>query len=228
MLTFFDLLKSAQGGQAFDNIAAVYGLKRGDLEALSTALLPAFQIGLQRTLTTSPSSMTDLLDPERFRAAFEDARAAASPAATEAGRMALERIFGSKEAAKVVAEQASAMSGVGADVVSKVMPTLAATLLGGLGKAIEDTPMQPLLKAWSGGVDPAQDPLSAMMTPWRNAMDAFLRGYAAGKPVAQAEEGAEWPEGMAAFGKMFEAGVDIGEQNRKAFEQILDQFRKPE
>jgi hypothetical protein len=125
----------------------------------------------------------------------------------------------------VVAEQTAAMTGVGADVVSKVMPTLAATLFGGIGKAIEDTPLRAVLKAWSGGVDPASQPLEAMVAPYRDAMNAFMRGYAEGKPKPKAEA-APWPEGLEAFGKMFQAGVEISDQNRRTFEQMLDGLRK--
>ncbi|HUG62809.1 MAG TPA: DUF937 domain-containing protein [Methylomirabilota bacterium] len=230
MFTFADLMNKAQGGQALDNIAAAYGLKRSDLDALTGTLLPVFQLGLQRTLRdmASPAPLGDLLDPDTFGAAFEDAHAAMSPAATEAGRMALERMFGSRDAARVVADQAAAITGVGSDVVSKVMPTLAATLLGGIGKAIEDTPMRDILKTWSGGVDPATAPLAAMAAPYRDAMNAFMKGYAKGKPKPKPEIGAEWAEGMEAFGKMFQAGVELNEQNRRSFEQILDGFRKPD
>jgi hypothetical protein len=202
-------------------------LKRGDLDALTGALLPMFQIGMQRSMADlgAPKTLSDLLDPDTFGSAFEDAHAALSPAATEAGRMALTRLFGSPDAARVVAEQTAAMTGVGADVVSKVMPTLAATLFGGIGKAIEDTPLRAVLKAWSGGVDPASEPLAAMVAPYRDAMNAFMRGYAEGKPKPKAEAAA-WPEGLEAFGKMFQAGVDISDQNRRTFEQMLDGLRK--
>jgi hypothetical protein len=226
MLTFLDLLKTAHGGNAFDSIAKAYGLKPGEVETMATAFLPMFQFGLLRSMrqAAAPETLADLLDPSKFGAAFEDAHAAASPPAREAGRMALERVFGSKDAARVAADQAAEISGVGADVVSKVMPTLAATLLGGLGKSIEDTPMAAMLKAWSGGVDPSADPMAAMTAPYRDAMNAFLKGYAEGKPKPEPEPGT-WPEGLDAFGKMFDAGVEITEKNRKAFEKI---FGKPD
>lgn len=227
MFTFADLMKQAQGGRALDNIAAAYGLKLSDLEAINRSLLPMFQLGFQRSMRDAggAASIDEMLDPDKFGAAFDDAHAAMSPAATEAARMALERLFGSRDAARVVADQAAAMSGVGSDVVSKVMPTLAATLFGGIGKAIEDTPMRAVLRDWSG-IDPAEQPLAAMAAPWKDAMAAFMKGYAEGKPRPKGAGSTAWPEGMEAFGRMFDAGVDLGEQNRKAFEQILDGFRR--
>jgi hypothetical protein len=227
MFTFADLLKQAQGGQALDNIAAAYGLKRGDVEAMSGALLPMFQIGFQRSFADrgATSTVADLVDPDKFGAAFEDVHAALSPGVTEAGRMALANLFGSPDAARVLADQTAAITGIGSDVVSKVMPTLAATLLGGVGKAIADTPMRAILEAWSGGVDPATDPLTAVTAPYRDAMAAFLKGYARGKPGSASPDPA-WTNGMEAVGRMFQAGVELSEQNRRAFEQVLDGFRK--
>ena len=122
MFTFADLMRQAQGGQALDNFAAAFGLKRTDMEKLTAALLPAFQIGFQRSLQ-EPATLVDMLDPVKFSAAYEDARAAVSPAATEAGRMALERLFGSPEAADVIAKQAAAMAGITLDTTSAAWPS---------------------------------------------------------------------------------------------------------
>lgn len=226
MFTFADLMRQAQGGQALDNLATVYGLKRSDMEKLTAALLPAFQIGFQRSMQ-EPATMVDMLDPEKFGAAFEDARAAVSPAVTEAGRMAMERLFGSAEAADVIARQAAQISGVGGDLVSKVMPAMTATLFGGIAKQVEESPFAPMLKVWSGGVDPAANPMGAFANPFKDAMGSFLKGYAEGKPKPEAAAGHRWPEGMEGFGKLFEAGMEVSEQNRRAFEQILDGYRKP-
>ncbi|WP_181705972.1 DUF937 domain-containing protein [Chthonobacter rhizosphaerae] len=222
MFTFADLMRQAQGGQAIDNIAAAYGLKRTDVEKLMMTLLPLYSLGLKKSLTemTSPATVSDLLDPDKFRAAFEDARAAVSPAATEAGRIALERMFGSGEAASVIAEQAAAATGVGADVVSKVMPTMAATVFGGVVKQIEESPFAPVMKAWSGPTDDAASPFDVLTNPYKDAMKAFLKGYAEGKPKKKSATGVEWPEGMETWGKLFDAGFEMNEASRKAFEKV--------
>ncbi|WP_075218072.1 DUF937 domain-containing protein [Mongoliimonas terrestris] len=221
MFTFADMMRQAQGGQAIDNIAAAYGLKRTDVEKLMMTLLPLYSLGLKKSLTemSSPGSITDLLDPEKFRAAFDDARAAVSPAATEAGRIALEKMFGSGEAAGVIAEQAAAASGIGADVVSKIMPTMAATVFGGVVKQLEDGPFAPILKAWSGTMDAKGNPFDMVTNPYRDAMKAFLKGYAEGKPKPKAA-GVSWPEGMETWGKLFDAGFEMNEASRKAFEKV--------
>ncbi|WP_181702800.1 DUF937 domain-containing protein [Chthonobacter albigriseus] len=228
MFTFADLMRQAQGGQALDNIAAAYGLKREDMDKLTRTLLPLYSWGLQKSMkeAQSPSAFADLLEPDKFRAAFDDARAAVSPAATEAGRIAMEKLFGSGAAAKVIAEQAAAASGVGADVVSKVLPTMTATLFGGIVKQIEESPFAPMLKAWTGPLDATANPFAAFAGPARDAMSSFLKGYAEGNGKPEQAVDPRWPGGMEAWGKMFEAGVEANEASRKAFEQIFGGFGK--
>lgn len=224
MFTFADLMRQAQGGQALENIAAAYGLKRTDVEAMMATLLPLLSLGLQRSMReiNSPQALAQVMtDPDKFRAAFDDARAAMSPAATEAGRIALEKVFGSPDAARVITEQAAAASGVGADVVSKVIPAMTATLFGGLVKQIEESPFAPMMKAWTGSIDPTANPLAAFAGPMRDAMSAFLKGYAAGPEKDAAPEATRWPDGMEAFGKLFDAGMEANDASRKAFEQIF-------
>jgi hypothetical protein len=223
MFTLLDLMRQAQGGQAIDNLAAAYGLKRRDLETLMGTLLPVFALGMKKSVAdmASPASVADLIDPDKFRAAYDDTSAAMSPAATEAGRIALQKMFGSGDAADVIARQASAITGIGADVVSRVMPAMTATLFGGIAKELEATPLAPFLKGFSA--DPTAA-LGALGNPMKDAMGAFLKGYAEGKPGAEpaAAEGIRWPAGMEGFGKMFEAGMEMNEASRKAFEQILE------
>jgi hypothetical protein len=222
MFTFLDLMRQAQGGQAIDNLAAAYGLKRGDFEKLMGTLLPVFALGMKKSVAdmANASNLSEMLDPDKFRAAFDDTQAAVSPAATEAGRIALEKMFGSGQAADVIAAQASAMTGVGADVVSRVMPAMAATLFGGIAKELENTPFAPMLKSFGGNPAAA---LEAFGNPMKDAMGAFLKGYAEGKPgTTPPAEGIKWPMGMEGFGKLFEAGMEMNEASRKAFEQILE------
>lgn len=223
MFTFADLMRQAQGGQAIDNLAKAYGLSRPEFDKLMGTLLPVFALGMKKSAAdmTSPAAFAEMLDPDKFRAAYEDARAAVSPAATEAARLALEKMFGSGDAASVLARQASAMTGLGVDVVSKVMPAMAATLFGGLAKELEGTPFAPFLKNAKAG--DAAAAFGAFGNPMRDAMGAFLKGYAEGKPGAtQAEpEAPQWPPGMEGFGKLFEAGVEMNEAGRSFFEQWM-------
>jgi hypothetical protein len=223
MFTFVDLMRQAQGGQAVDNMAEAFGLKRSDMESLMATLLPVFALGMRKSMQdmARASTLAEALDPDKFRAAYEDTTAAVSPAVTEAGRIALEKMFGSGDAAKVIAAQASAMTGVGADVVSNVMPAMAATLFGGISQQMESGPFAPMLKAFGGGAAG----VAGMENPFKDAMSAFFKGYAAGKAKPKAETTYQWPQGMEQFGKLFEAGITMNEANRKAFEKILDSYK---
>ncbi len=152
---------------------------------------------------------------------------------TEAARLTLEKFFGRGDAAKVVADQAAAFSGLGADVVSRVMPAMAATLFGGLSRELQSSPFAPFMAAWTKGAEgnpfmAAGNPFAAAGNPMKDAMSSFLKGYAEGKPEP-AKPGADpiqWPAGMEGFGKFFEAGVEMTEQQRKAIEQIFESAPK--
>ena len=228
MYTFADLMRQAQGGQAIENFATAFGLGRTDVEKLMNAALPIFALGMKKSAQemASPAAMAEMLDPQKFRAAYEDAQAAVSPAMTEAGRLAMEKMFGTGAAADVIAAQTAAVSGLGIDVVSRILPAMAATLFGGLAKEMEKTPLGPFFKA-AGASNPAAA-FGAMGNPMKDAMGAFLRGYAEGKPgvTEPPASGVQWPAGMEGFGKLFEAGVEMTESNRKAFEQMFDPKRK--
>lgn len=240
MFTFADLMRQAQGGQALDNIAKAYGLERGEVDKLMAALLPVFALGMRKSVQEMafPAAAADLLDPTKFRKAYDDVSEAVSPAATEAARLTLEKFFGRGDAAKVVADQVAAFSGLGADVVSRVMPAMAATLFGGLSRELESSPFAPFMAAWSQGAKAnpfmgagmgagmgGANPFAAAGNPMKDAMSAFLKGYAEGKPDpagAGAGDGIQWPPGMEGFGKFFEAGVDMTEAQRKAIEQLFE------
>lgn len=48
MMNLFDIMQSAQSGQALPNLAQQYGLTMQQTQAALDALLPAFSMGLQR------------------------------------------------------------------------------------------------------------------------------------------------------------------------------------
>jgi hypothetical protein len=223
MFTFQDLMRQAQGGQAIENIAKAYGLKTQDVEKLTGALLPVFSLGFQKSFANlrDAKSPAEFFDGTRFKAAYDDASAAVSPAATEAARITLDKLFGSGDAADVIAGQVAKITGVGADMVAKVMPTIAATLFGGLAKELETGPFASMFKAY--GAD-AANPMEAMAAPFKDAMNSFFKGYVG--EDAKKPAGLQWPPGMEAFGKMFEPGVEIAEANAKLFEKMFDSFKR--
>jgi hypothetical protein len=55
----FDILQSAQGGQAMENLARQFNLTQQQTQAAVEALLPAFSMGLKRQ-ASDPAAMPNL------------------------------------------------------------------------------------------------------------------------------------------------------------------------
>ncbi|HVI30068.1 DUF937 domain-containing protein [Hansschlegelia sp.] len=139
MINMFELLRQAQGGAAFDNLARAYGMSPEQIRAAVAALTPAFAQGFQRQPQNDQAArrFAELLQTETYARAFEAQAAAFDQAATSAGEEALGALFGSKEVSRAVAAQAAAASGVQAEIIRKVLPALASILVGGFAKAAQ-------------------------------------------------------------------------------------------
>lgn len=128
-----DIVQSAQGGQAIDNIAARFGLSPDQAQNAVKALLPAFQMGLQNTASGGGlGSILQHLGNGAHQQSYADPGAAQSTAATQGGGSILGDIFGGHATTGQVAQQASAQSGVSAAVIQAMMPVLASIVMGGL------------------------------------------------------------------------------------------------
>ena len=139
MFPFYDLMRQAQGGAAFDNIARAYGVDPSQMRAAMAALTPAFAQGFQRQSRNDEAArrLHDMFGAEVYARAFEAQAAALDPSAKAAGDDALGALFGSKEVSRAVAAQASAASGVQAEIIRKVLPVLTSILIGGFMKATQ-------------------------------------------------------------------------------------------
>lgn len=136
MVNWFDLVRQAQGGSGFDNLARQFGLSAQQTSAALAALMPAYAMGLQHA-ATDPAAMARLVQAMTqgpYAAFFENAAQAFSPQAKREGEQFLDQLFGSDEVSRRVARQAAAFSGVGVDVLQQMLPLVAGILAGGLAK----------------------------------------------------------------------------------------------
>ncbi|MBL8588753.1 MAG: DUF937 domain-containing protein [Methylobacteriaceae bacterium] len=155
MFNLDDILRQAQGGGAIDNLARQFGLSPEQAQSAVEAMMPAFQMGLQRQ-AQSAQSMGDLfgrIAGGRYGQAYDDADAARGSVGD--GNDALSMLFGSKETSRAVAAQASAMSGVSASIIKAMLPVVASMLLGGMFKNVNNQGLGGLFgqlaEAFTGG-----------------------------------------------------------------------------
>ncbi|ODN71695.1 DUF937 domain-containing protein [Methylobrevis pamukkalensis] len=237
MYTFTDLMRQAQNGRALENFASSFGMTPHDVEKLMATMLPVYAMGLQRSMTPAadPFGFFAMLKTGPFRPAFESFETAMSAQAQDAGREAMARIFGSKEAAKAVADQVALVTGIGNDIVARIMPAFTSTLLGGVGREIEKTPFAAMMETWQKTFMPAaapapkEAPFNPFTGPFTAPFESFMKGYAESKPEPAPPPPPE-PEpttdGLATLKHMFNAGLEMQDTNRRAFERILESYQK--
>ncbi|MET0312780.1 MAG: DUF937 domain-containing protein, partial [Hansschlegelia sp.] len=137
MFDVFEMMRRSQGGAAFDNLARAYGLSPDQMRAAAAAVSPAFAQAFQRRSEGEEAAerLSQMFGAETYARAFDQQAAALDAAAQGPGDAALSALFGSPEVSRAVAAQASAASGVQAEIIRKVLPVLAGVLIGGFLKA---------------------------------------------------------------------------------------------
>lgn len=170
---FVQMVRAAQGGEGLNNLARLYGLSVQQAQVAAEALMPAFAMGLQKSMQ-SPEGLANLmvLMMRGPYAALYD-RSPASPGdLSQPGASALEAVFGSPEVTRAVMNHAAASTGLGVAVVKQTAPAFASLLMEGLTKSLAasgalNQMLAGMLARASGQPEPTGNPwvdgLAAMM-----------------------------------------------------------------
>src|SRR5262245_13222294 len=113
-----------------------FGLNEEQTRAALDALVPVVAAGVRRT-AQSPEGLQEI-----FRqvltgghgGTLDDDQAVSFDRAKPAGNEVLGQVFGKKQVSREVAQQLSATSGIGADILKKLLPIVATMVLGTLAK----------------------------------------------------------------------------------------------
>jgi hypothetical protein len=201
MFNWFDLMRQAQGGAAFDNMARQFGLSPEQVQRATAALLPAFAMGLQRN-AANPNAMEQffkLMSAGHYPSFFESAAQAFTPQARQEGTTVLNQLFGSDDVSRRVAQQAAAVSGVGADILQQMLPLMAGIFAGGLSQFARSGPATgPMAAAFAPEQKPPSSPGQTGFGAWADLWSGFLGGGA--KPSAPSNPApGSFDEMMASF-----------------------------
>lgn len=178
MMNLFDIMQSAQSGQALPNLAQQYGLSMQQTQAALDALLPAFSMGLQRQ-TRDPyafGSLAQMMTASPYARFFEAGGYGIPAGAQNAGNDVLSQLFGSREVSQAIAAQAAATSGVSQAILKQMLPVIAAMLMGGLSKTSSNEGLGGILGQFAEmmrGQMPGMQP--APQQP-ANPFEAILKG----------------------------------------------------
>jgi hypothetical protein len=135
-MDLLNMILNAGGGNAVRSLAQSNGLEESQVSSAITSLLPALGQGLARN-AASPGGLESLLGAlssgghERY---IDSAESLGDQGTIQDGNGILGHILGSKDASRQVARNASAQTGIGEDVLKKMLPVVAAMAMGALSK----------------------------------------------------------------------------------------------
>jgi hypothetical protein len=173
MMNLFEMMQTAQNGQAMQNIARQYGLSQQQTQAAMDALLPAFSMGLQRQ-TQDPyafGNLAQMMTATPFGKMFDADGDGIPDNARTMGNDVLSQLFGSKEVSNAVVAQAAATSGVGQAILKQMLPVIASMVMGGLFKSANTQGMGGIfgqIGEMMRGQMPGQNPGQASAQPSQN------------------------------------------------------------
>jgi hypothetical protein len=162
-MNILDVIMEAQNGAAIRQVGSRVGLGEQQTASALSALLPALAAGFQRE-TQTPDGLAGLLSAlssgnhQRY---LNNPDALADQAAVADGNGILGHVFGSKEVSREVASRAAAQSGIGVDIMKKLLPLAAGLMMGAMARQ-KSAGVTPAGGAFGGGGG-LSDALSALV-----------------------------------------------------------------
>jgi hypothetical protein len=203
MMNLFEMMQSAQNGQAMQNLARQYGLSMQQTQAALDALLPAFTMGLQRQ-TQNPyafGNLAQMMTATPFGQMYDSDGDGIPDRAMPLGQDVMTQLFGSKEVANAVAAQAAATSGVGMAILKQMLPVIASILMGGLFKSVNNQGLGGILGQFAEmmrgqmpGMQPQTQQANNSPNPWEQILGGMFGGQR--PPAGQAQGGGPFGGGM--------------------------------
>jgi hypothetical protein len=239
-----DIIQSAQGGQAIDNIAAKFGLSPEQAQAAVQALIPALSAGLQHA-SQNPGALGQILGhlgDGPHQASYQDGGAAESSEAQAAGEDAVGTILGGDHKTDQIAQHAAAQSGLSPDLLKSMLPQITSVVLGGVAASMHENGLGGVLGQlaqaaqggglggllgglFGGGSQPAGAPAAPQGAGggWGSVLGGLAGSLLAGKGGAQQAglDPSVVQAGMDALGKMFQPGPGGSSALQDEISQIL-------
>lgn len=131
-----DLLLGSLGGNATTELAQKFGISPDQAASAVSALAPALASGFQRNVSAEGGleSLLGALMGGGHQQYVDDPTTLGLPGTIDDGNAILGHVLGSKDVSRQVAAQASSQTGLGADLLKKMLPVIAAMAMGALSK----------------------------------------------------------------------------------------------
>ena len=135
-MDLLSMLLNQGGGGPVRQLGATFGLDENQTVSAISSLLPALGQGLARN-ASAPGGLESLLGAltggghQRY---LEDPSTLGREDAIQDGNGILGHILGSKDVSRAVAQRASEKTGLGVDILKKMLPVVAAMAMGTLSR----------------------------------------------------------------------------------------------
>jgi hypothetical protein len=135
-MNILDAIVNAQDGAAVRQLGSQVGLRPDQTTAALSALVPALAAGFQRNLQSQGGleSLLSALSAGNHGQYIDDPASLTGPAAVTDGNGILGHLLGSKDVSREVASRAAAQTGLGADVLKRMLPLAATLMMGAFAK----------------------------------------------------------------------------------------------
>ena len=146
-MNLLEMIMSAQNGAAAQQAGAQLGLNQNQSQNAIAALLPAISSALKQN-TANPQGLAGLLDAlqnGQHEQYLDNPQMLGQPQTVNDGNAILGHLFGSKDVSRAVAGRASEKTGIGSDVLKKLLPLVATMAMGSLSKQTKAPTMQSAL-----------------------------------------------------------------------------------
>jgi hypothetical protein len=135
-MNILETIVNAGGGRAVSQLGSQVGLDEAQTTAALSALVPALAAGVHRNVQSEGglAGLLSALGRGGHEEYLDNPTALSDPKAVDQGNGVLGHVLGSKDASRDVAERAAAQTGLGADVLKRMLPLAATLLMGALAR----------------------------------------------------------------------------------------------
>lgn len=165
-MNILDSLLDTQGGAIVKQIGAQFGLNESQVQSAIKYLVPILAGGLIQNMNRGGGldSLLGALKGGNHGRYVDDSSILSQAQTTQDGNAILENIFGNKAVSREAASRTATGTGIDSSILKKLLPVLAAAVMGGLSKQANSNSIfdQP---GTSAGKQTANDGLLSILKP---------------------------------------------------------------
>lgn len=204
-MNLLEMIMQSQGGAPVQQAGAQFGLDQQQSQSAIAALLPAISSALKKN-TASPQGLGGLLGALQngnHSQYLDQPEALQRPEAVQEGNAILGHLFGSKEVSRAVAGHAAQKSGLGADVLKKMLPLVATMAMGSLSKQTAQPSMKSQLASLAIG-----QLMGGGQQQQSSGLGGMLSGLLGGQRKQQRQVRQQHSQGLGMLGNLLDADGD--------------------